>query len=94
MSNTHKYLSFLPKYSALKHQPSSDDAKAENVKIGSGAKDLRAFKIEKTNSDIRGTNMIAGNQSGSTITSGGGAPISDAFGRLSFNKRPKKAIFK
>ena len=91
MSSAHKLLNFLPKY-GMKQK--SDDANVENVKIGTGAKDLRAFKIERTNSDIRGTNMVVGNQSGSTITSGGGAPSSEAFGRLSFNKRPKKAIFK
>lgn len=90
--STHKMLSFLPKYSQMKPKPSSSEV--ENVKIGPGAKDLRAFKIERTNSDIRGTNILAGNQSGSTITSGGGTADASAFGRLSFGKKPKKAVFK
>lgn len=93
MTNAHKLLSFLPKYKRYNSQKHSNNDKVDDLKIGSGAKDLRAFKIEKTNSDIRGTNMLAGNQSGSTIASGGGTADASAFGRLSFGKK-KKAVFK
>lgn len=89
MSHTHKHLRFLPKYSHARSNTHSDG----NVAIGSGVKNVKAFQIERTNSDMRGTNILAGNQSGSTITSGGGAANAAAFGNISFGKK-KKAIFK
>ncbi len=88
MSHTHKHLMFLPKYSHLR----SNAHKNKNVSIGSGVKNLKAFQRIQTNSDMRGTNILAGNQSGSSITSGGGAVNAHSFGGMSFGKR-KKAVF-
>lgn len=79
----HRRLRFLPKYKRI-HSKASQ----ENVKIGSGVLDKKVFQYEKTNSDPRGTNMLSGNQSSSTISSAGGS-LSNSFSQLSFGKKKK-----
>lgn len=88
-----KYLAFLPHYKLNK---SSNTKDVEDIKIGSGAPDLRAFKVEKLNSDPRGTAILAGNQSASSIVSGGGTGGIDVSGltKLSFGKKKTKAVFR